>query len=642
MYKRLCKTLVDKGTLISVDEDIYNHIDYDNDWYVSLYQYTEEQYETFLLTKTVKGITEVTTNRLVWDFDSKDNIELARQDAYKLCTRLIDKGISDSNICISFSGNKGFGVEVRTTWPYTVEEFRGTTFTLAEGLETFDKVVNNASRVIRVLGSIHKTSNLYKIPLTLTQLASLSIDDIKQLATSVDNITEHFDWQTVEFPYIEFKSEPIKNRDVVEISTELNFSHKPKHLTNCRWALQNGFFKEGTRSNALICLAATYKNLGYDMEIAYRMLKGVAEIQSKRNECDRFPDEELYNNIVAQVYSPFWKNGQFSCREPNTWLHDYCQSLGHNKCKIDHDEDVIKTFNTNDVFTLFKNYSTKLEENILYTGIESLDKKCKFLVGTSNAIVAPPSLGKTTLLTQILNHNSNKDISCLMFSYDMFHSALYLRMVQRHTGLYQDDIYDIVNNNEEEAERIKEIINREYRNVHFSFRTGQSLDELDRTILSVEERTGKKLKLVGVDYNELITTEFNDPTASSSAVAQGLRRIANEREVCIIQLVQPSKMFTTPADEIVNFNAIKGSSAIAQSLTVLLGCSRPGFNPMTPETDKFMNITCLKNRNGPLFSLDFSWDGLTGRIDDLDHHQKEALVQIRELKEIEKEERKKW
>ncbi|NJO64177.1 MAG: hypothetical protein HC836_40200 [Richelia sp. RM2_1_2] len=87
-----------------------------------------------------------------------------------------------------------------------------------------------------------------------------------------------------------------------------------------------------------------------------------------------------------------------------------------------------------------------------------------------------------------------------------------------------------------------QIIQREYANVDFCFESGQTIEDLHRTIKHTNEKNpDNKLKLVIVDYNELVITNISDPTQSSALVAQRLRQIANEEEVCIITLLQPSK-----------------------------------------------------------------------------------------------------
>ena len=157
-----------------------------------------------------------------------------------------------------------------------------------------------------------------------------------------------------------------------------------------------------------------------------------------------------------------------------------------------------------------------------------------------------------------------------------------------------------------------------------------------------QQKTGKKLKLVIVDYNELVGTGLSDSTASSALVAQRLRQIANDKKVCVVTLLQPSKLYSSPADEVTNFNAAKGSSTITQSMTLMLGLSRPGHNPLNPETDRFFNITCLKNRNGPLFSVDLSWEGLRGSFGELSDEEFMELKKIREQKQAAKTADKLW
>ena len=69
----------------------------------------------------------------------------------------------------------------------------------------------------------------------------------------------------------------------------------------------------------------------------------------------------------------------------------------------------------------------------------------------------------------------------------------------------------------------------------------------------------------------------------------------------------------------------------------MLGMSRPGYNPQEPENDRYVNIACLKNRMGPLFGLDFSWDGLSGTISSMTEEQRDDLRRLREKIESEKE-----
>jgi hypothetical protein len=98
----------------------------------------------------------------------------------------------------------------------------------------------------------------------------------------------------------------------------------------------------------------------------------------------------------------------------------------------------------------------------------------------------------------------------------------------------------------------------------------------------------------------------------------------------VVTLLQPSKLYSNPAEEIKTYQASKGSNSIPQSVSLLLSISRPGFSVRHPERDKFLTVNALKNRNGGLFSLDMGWSGVSGKVRELSKAEKEELEEIRE------------
>jgi replicative DNA helicase len=133
-----------------------------------------------------------------------------------------------------------------------------------------------------------------------------------------------------------------------------------------------------------------------------------------------------------------------------------------------------------------------------------------------------------------------------------------------------------------------------------------------------------------MDYNELVITDYSEPTVASAFVAQKMREIAQRMDIACLSLFQPSKMAGSPADELTSYRAAKGSSAIEQSVSVMLGLSRPGYNPKDPDNDRYATLSCLKNRMGPTFSLDFHWTGLTGSVRNLTEEEQSDLKKLRE------------
>ncbi len=667
-YRVLNQGVTGVRKLYPITEDLYSKVNnVDKDHYTSIFLYNEQHKKKLEETASLAGITDVYTDQITFDLDSSGDLQKARLEALTLADRLIDSGIPEDALQLAFSGAKGFSVVVKINQKLSVEEHKAINRALSEGLETSDSTITDANRIFRVIGTRHNKSGLFKFPLSYNQLNGWSIEHIKKQAENMENADPSLHTIiSVDLPKsiydlrIPKKEVQVLAKDLLNVE-DLDFTKKPKGFSNCKFSLLEGFYEEGNRSNALMAIAATCRSLGFNKDITYNMLKASNRLQSTRYGTDPMSKKDLWTTIVDQIFKPTWTGGSYTCKKEG-WLHDYCQKLGPHKCK--HNEDVA-TIQTQEVFGLFKSYAENFENNVLTTGIKPLDQKCKFLVGTSAGILAPPGVGKTSISLKTtklffiilidlivkdlsapsnlihklplysVNHTSNQDINSIFYSYDMFHSMVYTRLIQKHTGLQQDKIFDMFKHKDPAINKIKETLEKEYKNVNFCFKSGQSPDEIEQTLIDTEQKIGNKIKLIVVDYNELVVASTSDPTQASAQVAQRLRQIANDREVAVITLLQPAKVFSNPADEITTYQGAKGSGAIAQSLTLMLSLSRPGFSPRNPEQDKFICVNALKNRNGALFTIDLGWEGLSGAITELTDDDLYELKCIREKKEIE-------
>lgn len=608
----------------------------DKPYYLSTFIYSDKQFDQFKKTDSIAGFTDVTTDKLYWDFDSEQDLQKAKDDAQEMCKRLIEAGISENSILVCFSGLKGFSVEIKTSRRLKPDEVRTIAIEMAGDLDTFDGKIYDSARILRVPETKHQKSGLYKTPLHAKDLV-LSVAEIKKRASNKPT------GQWIELPVVKLpeaiesiKEITPKERKLnlpISDAASLDFNRKPKGFSNCKFAIMSGFFPDGERHDSLMILAATCRANGFPEETAQAICKAAVEMQSARYGSEAFPEEEIENSVKG-IYGPHWNGGQYTCKT-NFLLQKICAGLGHNKCKY---EDDNLTVEADDVFSMFKSYAENYEKNTIKTGIVSLDKEATFMIGTSNGILAPPGVGKTSLVLSILNNNSKNDLNSIFFSYDMYHSLIYLRLVQKHFGIPQEEIFKIIKNDPEKTLEIRNFLKQQYKNVNFCFKAGQTPEDIARTITQTEEKTGKKVKLVAIDYNELVIGESSDPTQNSAQVAQKLRQIANDKDVCVITLLQPSKLYSDPSEQARTYQAAKGSGAIAQSMTLMLSLSRPGFNPECPSDDKFFSINAVKNRFGPLFSLDFSWNGLRGSINDLDFSEQDELKSLREKRHREKQE----
>lgn len=631
-YVRFSEGL-NKQFLVERDK-IYDYVTNENkDYYTSVFLYNKEHYENFKKTGSVAGIKNVVGDQLLFDFDSKEDLSLAKNDASVLVDRLLKDGFSEESIEVAFSGGKGFHIAVHLDTTLTPNDIKKLAFYYASDLKTFDKVVYDPNRLIRLTFTKNLKSGLFKIPITIGELKRSEIEYIKQKAKNLD-WCKPVSYKKTKLPNKVLKelekTEEEKIEKIETISESLDLTKKPKWLTPARFALQEGFFYEGERNTALMILAATYKYQGFDKEIAYRMLKGVAEIQAIRTNAERFPEKEIWNNIINVVYSDNWKGGVFS--EDHPLLVTVSERLNLPKVK----SDIINTIQPLTSFvSSFKEFATNIDKNTVKLGIPEIDEEVRLTTSMLIGLLAAPSTGKTSIAFNILNNISKNDIVGAFFSMDMGAPLVFQRLIQKHTGLTDKEIFLAYKNKDEnKIKYFESILEENYANILFSFSTSLTVDDIRQQILDTQTRIGKKIKYVCIDYLECIQSPYSDPTAGSSYNAQKLKDLANDLDIAILLLLQPQKHTGDPSCELLSMRNIKGSSTIEQACSVIFTMWRPGFNPKNKERDKYLSIAVVKNRMGGLNTWDFKWNGLTGKIEALDFSDLEDLEMLRKEKQL--------
>jgi predicted small secreted protein len=643
-YIRVCKGVNDKCVLLPRSTDVYRNLDLNHDYYTSAFLYNEEQYQSFKKTGTVAGITDTVTDKLYWDFDSAADLTQAKADAELLCNRLEkDAKFSPQNIALFFSGKKGFQVEVTIKdSAFTPAEVKNICLNLGDGLTTLDRQIYNSNRILRLPLSKHQDTGLYKIPLDYSALSEASIEEIKEEAKNtmapadLVSIFKTAGKNTL-IDTLKAKTPKLSEVKTVKVAydiSEVDWSSKPKFLTPEKFLLSLGFFESGERSHALMILGSTFKSLGFNETQTYHFLKSAAEQQGDRTGEDKFPKGEIYKNIIAQIYSPTWKGGVYSVA--NDELLQRLNALV--PANVSHVDDTDSILSLEDSLGKFGEYARNIDKNTVRSGIAELDKKLRMQTGRLYAILGSPGSGKTSLSVELINNTSKLGEHSLMGSYDMSCPDTIQKLIQRHTKLTADQIYERMQNDPKGSYiEFKKILQENYSNTTFVFKTGQSISELKQTILEREKQLGVEIRLVVVDYLELIQSKFSDPTQASMESIQGLREIAINMNKAVVVMLQPNKMAGTIDEPILSGNAAKGSSSILQAVTAMLTIHRPGYSSRTPENDRFIGIDCVKNRSGALFSIDLHFDGATGNIRSLSDEEKMELRMLRDAKKEEQD-----
>ncbi len=610
------------------------------DYYTSLYTYKDKHVEEFKQTKSLKGIKDVKTRRLFFDFDNKVNPADAQKDAIEVVNRLLESGVPESSVEIYFSGNKGVHINIPLTESLTRQEFVNIVFNIAGDLQTFDVRINDEARIIREPFSQHPESKLYKIPIVFEELKELSIPEIRAFAKDIKGFDFDHIKSPIPLPEIlsVLKTQTFKKIHTTELKeikgfdvNDIDFSKCPKWLSRERFALLEGFFygsenvSNGERNIAFMILASTFRNQGFSEEHALALLEATAEKQAARTKEDIVSTDRLNREVIATVYNAGWKGGIYPKDEPLLVLTRERFKIVDKDIKI----DLVKI---DDVGIEFRDFAKNIDKNTVKTGLKSLDDSCLITSGMMVSLLAAPGAGKTSFANKFVEHLSMQGEKTIFFSLDMYKNLLFTRLLQKYSGysmqrilnLYKDDRPD-----EKLMNAYSQVLTN-YSNTYFNFKSGPTVEEIDAEIVKYKDTSGNKPKLVVVDYLEKVRGPFVDATANSGYVASRLSDIAKKHDLVVLLLVQPQKAAGDPREELISYRKIKGASVIEQDSRVIMTLSRPGYNPADMSNDKFATIAVVKNNMGNLCQLDYRWDGVTGELYELEAG---GVAELRELRE---------
>ncbi len=631
LYKTLRTTLDSKPIFFSY-KDNFNLKSDNLDYYTSLYYYKDEHKTQFLNKGSLAGIKDTVTDKLYFDFDDKDNLENSRNDAINLVKKLMSFGIEEDSIKSFFTGSKGFAIELKVNELINPEQFKSIVFGLASEYDSFDEQVKDANRIIRIPNTKHQDTGLYKIELHLYELDTLSIPEIRALAKKprqLNNVIKEISLTKEMKDLLNVKPKVKPVSDAKFDVTEVDFTHKVKGWTNCKWALLNGYqVKANDRHEKLLCIISQAKALNNTKEQAYQLAKEADRYGVSFYGGERIVKEDLWAKVES-VFSDSWKGGTFTCKS-TPWLADICSSLGVNKCTHRETENLV---DVDKVFSEFFSYAKDIEKNTIKTGIQELDANLRITVGQMVGLLGAPSSGKTALALEVLENTSRAGLLSVFYSLDMASSELFQKIAQRVTGYSDTKLFDIFKNNPAASADIGRLVSSAYTNVKFCFDTGVSVDKIESTIDEFENSSNRKVKLLLLDYNELLSSPHSDATASSGHNAGAIKKLTNSRGLCTISLLQPPKVTGDASDEIVSYRSIKGSSLLEQCFSIVIGIYRPGFSSENnSQDDLYMVMNVLKNRLGKLFSLTFKWNGARGKISASDEQDKQAVKELKDNK----------
>jgi hypothetical protein len=290
---------------------------------------------------------------LFFDIDSSE-LELALKDSITLS--MYFKSYFDIEPKIWFSGSKGFHILIDHRYIGTVPNpiltkvymYLADYFVSHLKLTTVDLGVYTTPRMWRIPNTINPKSGLYKIPLTINQLMTLTIDEIKVLAKTPMDFDE-YEIEVNPQAKSELKELFNQSQNKLEDSLKLDLGFiksdqlefgKPVPPCVSHLFTNGGVLKLGFRNRTSMVLSAYLKDAGYGIELAKGEInRWVSTIDQKMTS---MKDRKSMLNAAMMVLKTVYASDKyhFSCGSilacgVKSDLCNDCKSIGLEAEEID-------------------------------------------------------------------------------------------------------------------------------------------------------------------------------------------------------------------------------------------------------------------------------------------------------------------
>ena len=257
--------------------------------------------------KRTKG--EPYTAPLFFDLDYKPDPQVAKDEAVRIVdffTKELD--VKESDIWVYFSGSKGFhilitgqaiGIEPRNDLHKVFNHISnylkyrlGDKVTepgpdgdieKIEPLKSIDPAVYTSARMLRLPNSVHHSTRLYKIELTIDELRVLTLEQIKEIAQaprkdvglSNEERKKALKLRKATFAFFMDK---LKEYEQAEKTANSRYANESYHFDKNNPPvcvldiMKGGWKKDGDRNQATVQLACYYKDAGYSREETTQIL----------------------------------------------------------------------------------------------------------------------------------------------------------------------------------------------------------------------------------------------------------------------------------------------------------------------------------------------------------------------------------
>lgn len=543
--------------------------------YRSLFVLDDTAFNHFKDQKTIKSYKgNFSLDKIVFDIDKgKNSGEDTVLRTKHFIEALFDMGLNRDLIRVWFSG-RGFHVEIpdvygfepSTKLPYIVK------LTLDDQFGDMIDNIYDRGRLIRVGYSYNLKSHLYKTPILLEEIDTLSYNEITDLCKEF--FTRSYEPLPTDVEKIWGDKIKLPPQEATETEYINNTSKYNANVTCVQKMWDSD--KKGKRHIVLLRMANAWRRMGLNKEATTALaIQNVPSLEP--NEITR---------LVEDVYK--WEHKGYGCND--VIMSSYCDPVCKYYKRKNYGTEVYSSLELSDrlrdfIHTDFSSNSFNLKE-IYPTILEDY----RFMPGELAVLLGDTKLGKTAFLQNIvckLHH-----LNVLYLSLEVNEWMIYRRFLQVANRMTKDQISTIYKYNDEE--RIEQLVKSVQ---HINVMTvPPDIDSMKQLISDLQPG------VVCIDTMDAIDVKFcNDPFTKAERVVNSLKQIANQQDVIIFGISHISK---SASREVLSVHSAKGNSAIEQKADKILGI----MGDRDSTSRRIIKSLASRDENGFELACDFKYE----------------------------------
>ena len=239
----------------------------------------------------------------------------------------------------------------------------------------------------------------------------------------------------------------------------------------------------------------------------------------------------------------------------------------------------------------------------LRTGIDDLDNKTTGMQpGELNIIAARPSMGKTSLALNIVEHVALKQgKNAAVFSLEMINNQLGMRLLSSVARLPAQRVSIGRVNDDEWSLITKAVYDLKDTGIYLDEESTLNVNDIRARARRLHRELKGELHLIVIDYIGLISTNGNDSRANEMAdISRALKLLAKELHIPIIALAQLNRGLEQRPNKRPVMSDLRDSGGLEQDADNIFFIYRDEvYHPDTQDKGT-AEIIIAKQRNGPI------------------------------------------